>query len=112
MAPVLSQAAADLDVSTATAGQLRTITGVVAGITALSLGVVSRRLSLTRQILAAVILLAVGSVASASAGSYAVLALAQAPVGAAVAVLMSACCRRCCRMECFRCSNQSPCHGR
>jgi MFS transporter, DHA1 family, inner membrane transport protein len=90
MTPVLADAASDLDVSTATAGQLRTITGLVAGGTALAMGVVSRRLSLTRQLVAGAALLAAGSAASALAGSYAVLALAQAPVGAAIAVLTTA----------------------
>jgi predicted MFS family arabinose efflux permease len=90
MAPVLADAASDLDVSTATAGQLRTITGLVAGATALAMGAVSRRLSLPRQLIAGAALLAVGSTASALAGSYAALALAQVPVGAAVAVLTTA----------------------
>ena len=38
MSPVLARAASDLHVSTAAAGQLRTITGLAAGITALMLG--------------------------------------------------------------------------
>jgi predicted MFS family arabinose efflux permease len=90
MAPSLSAAAADLDVSISAAGQLRTITGLVAGVTALGLGVVARRLPLRRQLLAGTVLLAVGASASAAAGSYAVLALAQVPVGVGVAVLTTA----------------------
>ena len=90
MAPSLSAAAADLDVSISAAGQLRTITGLVAGITALALGVIARRVPLGRQLLAGTMLLAVGAAASAAAGSYAVLALAQVPVGAGVAVLTTA----------------------
>ena len=42
MSPVLAEAARDLHVSTAAAGQLRTVTGLVAGITALLLGRASR----------------------------------------------------------------------
>jgi len=90
MAPSLSAAAADLDVSISAAGQLRTITGLVAGITALALGLIARRLSLGRQLVAGTVLLAVGAAASAAAGSYAVLALAQVPVGVGVAVLTTA----------------------
>jgi predicted MFS family arabinose efflux permease len=87
MAPSLSAAAADLDVSIPAAGQLRTITGLVAGLTALALGLISQRVSLGRRLLAGAVLLAVGSAASAAAGSYALLALAQVPVGVGIAVL-------------------------
>jgi predicted MFS family arabinose efflux permease len=80
MAPSLSAAAADLDVSISAAGQLRTITGLVAGMTALVLGLVARRLSLRRQLLGGPVLLAAGAAGSAAAGSYAVLALAQVPL--------------------------------
>jgi predicted MFS family arabinose efflux permease len=90
LSPVLVEVASDLDVSTAAAGQLRTITGLVAGVTALGVGAVGGRVSLRRQLLAATALLALGSIASALAGSYVVLALAQVPVGAAVAVLTTA----------------------
>jgi MFS transporter, DHA1 family, inner membrane transport protein len=90
MAPSLSAAAADLDVSISAAGQLRTITGLVAGVTALALGLIARRVPLGRQLLAGTVLLAVGATASAAAGSYAVLALAQVPVGVGVAVLTTA----------------------
>lgn len=90
MAPSLSAAAADLNVSISAAGQLRTITGLVAGVTALALGLVARRLSLGRQLLAGTVLLAIGATASAAAGSYVMLALAQVPVGIGVAVLTTA----------------------
>jgi MFS transporter, DHA1 family, inner membrane transport protein len=90
MAPSLSAAAADLDVSISAAGQLRTITGLVAGVTALALGFAARRFPLGRQLLAGTVLLAVGAAASAGAGSYAVLAVAQIPVGVGVAVLTTA----------------------
>src|SRR5262245_48787773 len=90
MSPVLTEAATDLHVSTATAGQLRTITGLSAGITALLLGVVARRVGLGRHLLAGAALLAAASIASAAAPSFAVLALAQVAVGVAVAVLTTA----------------------
>jgi predicted MFS family arabinose efflux permease len=90
MSPVLTQAASDLHVSTAAAGQLRTITGLAAGGTALLLGVVSARVGLGRLLLGASSLLALTSLASAAAPSFALLAAAQVPVGVAVAVLTTA----------------------
>jgi MFS transporter, DHA1 family, inner membrane transport protein len=90
MSPVLADAASDLHVSTAAAGQLRTLTGFTAGITALVLASVGGRLGLGRQLLAASALLALGSLASAGAPSFALLALAQLPIGIAVAVLTTA----------------------
>ena len=90
MSPVLVEAASDLHVSTAAAGQLRTITGLAAGITALMLGALAGRFGIRRQLLAASVLLAFGSAASAAAPNFGLLALAQVPVGAAVAVLTTA----------------------
>lgn len=90
LSPVLADAARDLDVSTALAGQLRTVAGVAAGITALALGRIARRLGLGRQLLSGAALVALGSAASAAAPSFALLALAQVPVGAGVAVLTTA----------------------
>jgi predicted MFS family arabinose efflux permease len=87
MSPVLAQAAADLHVSTAAAGQLRSVAGLAAGLTALVLSMGAARLALPRQLLAAALLLALASLACAAAPSYAVLALAQIPVGIAVAGL-------------------------
>jgi predicted MFS family arabinose efflux permease len=90
MSPVLTEAAGDLHVSTATVGQLRTIASLVAGITALLLGAVGARVSRGRQLVAAAALLAVASLASAVAPTFPLLALAQVPVGVAVAVLTTA----------------------
>jgi predicted MFS family arabinose efflux permease len=90
MSPVLAEAASDLHVSTAAAGQLRTITGLAAGITALTLGALAGRVGLGRQLLAASALLALASIASAVAPTFLLLALAQLPVGVAVAVLTTA----------------------
>ena len=90
MSPVLANAASDLHVSTAAAGQLRTITGLAAGIAALMLGAFAGRLGVGRQLLAGSMLLALGSIASAAAPTFALLALAQLPVGVAVAALTTA----------------------
>jgi hypothetical protein len=54
LSPVLVEVASNLGVSTAAAGQLRTISGLAAGLTALCLAAVSRRLQL-RQLLVRVV---------------------------------------------------------
>jgi predicted MFS family arabinose efflux permease len=90
MSPVLADVAGDLHVSTAAAGQLRTITGLTAGITALLLGALAGRVGLGRQLLVASALLAIASIASAAAPTFSLLAVAQLPVGVGVAVLTTA----------------------
>jgi predicted MFS family arabinose efflux permease len=90
LSPVLVEVARDLDVSTATAGQLRTVAGLAAGITALALGRLGARLPLSRQLLAGALLLALGSLASAAAPGIGSLAAAQIPVGAGIAILTTA----------------------
>jgi predicted MFS family arabinose efflux permease len=87
LSPVLAEVARDFDVSTAWAGQLRTVAGLVAGVTALALGRVGGRFGLGRQLLGGATLLALGSLASAAAPSLALLAVAQVPVGAGIAIL-------------------------
>lgn len=88
LTPVLSKVADDLDVSTAAAGQLRTVSGLVAGLTAIVLGTVARGVSLRRLLAAGAAGLALASAASAAAPSFAVLASAQALLGASVAALL------------------------
>lgn len=88
--PILPALAGDFDVSTAAAGQLRTVTGLVAGVTALALGMAAGRIGLGRQLLAGTGLLAAGSLASAAAPTFGLLVLAQAPVGAGVALVTTA----------------------
>jgi MFS transporter, DHA1 family, inner membrane transport protein len=90
LAPLLAEVARDLDVSTAAAGQLRTIAGLVAGMTALTLGRLGARVGLCRQLLGGSILLALGSLVSAGAPSIGLLAAAQVPVGAGIAILTTA----------------------
>jgi MFS transporter, DHA1 family, inner membrane transport protein len=90
LSPVLAEVARDLGVSTAAAGQLRTIAGLVAGLTALALGRVGGRVGLGRQLLAGSALLALGSLASAGAPTFMLLAVAQVPVGAGIAILTTA----------------------
>jgi DHA1 family inner membrane transport protein len=89
MAPVLAEAASDLGVSTAAAGQLRTVTGLSAGVTALGVGAAAARIPLGRLLFGASALLAAGALTSAAAPTFALLILAQVPIGVAVAVLTS-----------------------
>jgi len=90
LSPVLPAVAADLHVSTAGAGQLRTVLGLAAGITALAVGRAAGRLSLRALLLVGVGLLAAGSAASAAAPTFAVLGLAQVVIGSGVAIVIAA----------------------
>jgi predicted MFS family arabinose efflux permease len=90
LSPSLAQVAQDLGVSTAVAGQLRTITGLAAGGTALAVNVFGRRVGLRRQLLCGAFLLALGSLASAAAPGVQLLAVAQVPVGAGIGILTTA----------------------
>jgi predicted MFS family arabinose efflux permease len=88
LTPVLSKVAHDLDVSTAVAGQLRTVSGLAAGLTALALGTIGRGVSLRRVLAGGTGGLAIASLASATAPSFAVLVLAQVLLGVSVAALL------------------------
>ena len=88
LTPVLSKVADDFDVSTATAGQLRMVSGLTAGLAAIALGTFARRLSLRRTILVGAAGLALASLASATAPTFVVLALAQMLLGLSVAALL------------------------
>jgi MFS transporter, DHA1 family, inner membrane transport protein len=90
LTPILVEVAREFDVSTAAAGQLRMIGGLVAGVVALAFGRIGRRFALRDLLLVGAALLAFGSLASALAPTFAVLAVAQVPIGVAVAVLVSA----------------------
>jgi predicted MFS family arabinose efflux permease len=90
LSPVLVEVARDLDVSTALAGQLRTVAGLVAGVTALALPRVGGRIGLGRQLLGGAMLLAVGALMSTAAPNLTLLAAAQVPVGAGIAIMTTA----------------------
>jgi predicted MFS family arabinose efflux permease len=90
LTPVLEEVADDLDVSTATAGQLRTISGLAAGMTALASGLVAARIGLRDLLAAGLGLLALGTAVSAVAPSFEVLAAAQLVVGAGIGVSYTA----------------------
>jgi len=89
LSPILVAVASDFDVSTSAAGQLRSIAGGVAGVTALTAGHLAGRLGLKRLLLLALGLLAGAAGLSAAALSFVVLALAQAVLGIALALLLA-----------------------
>ncbi len=89
LSPILVELARDLDVSTALAGQLRVFAAPVALLVAVLVGRSAGRLPLRSLLLAGSALVAVGSVASAAAPSFVVLALAQVPLWVGVAVLVA-----------------------
>jgi predicted MFS family arabinose efflux permease len=89
LSPVLADVASDFDVSTATAGQLRSVSGLAAGLVALAMGVLSGRFGLRDLLLIGLVVLAAGSVLSAAAPTFAALAAAQVAVGAGLAVVLS-----------------------
>jgi len=88
--PLLPDVARDLDVSVASAGQLRTVSGLVAGIAALATGLLAARVGLRGLMLSALVTLAGGSLVSGAAPDFAVLVVAQALVGVGIGVSYSA----------------------
>jgi predicted MFS family arabinose efflux permease len=89
LSPVLASVARDFGVSTAAAGQLRTLVGLVGGVAAPAVVVVGRRVGLRRLLLIGTGLLAIGSASSAAAPSLVALAAAQVAIGAATGLLVA-----------------------
>jgi DHA1 family inner membrane transport protein len=90
LTPVLTEVAAAFGVSTAAAGQVRTVAAAVAVVTALLAGTAGRRASRRSLLLAALGLTAAGSTTSAVAPSILVLGLGQCLVGAGSATVTAA----------------------
>jgi DHA1 family inner membrane transport protein len=90
LAPILVEIAKDLDVSTAVAGQLRIFGAPVAVVVALLLARHGGRIGLRRLLLASSAAVAGGSLLSALAPSFFVLACAQVPLWVGVAGLVAA----------------------
>jgi predicted MFS family arabinose efflux permease len=90
LSPLLTSVASDLGVSTAVAGQLRTVSGLAAGVTALLTGLLAARVGLRDLLGVGLLLLVLGSVASAAAPGFAVLAAAQLFIGIGVGLSYSA----------------------
>jgi predicted MFS family arabinose efflux permease len=90
LAPILSEVAADFDVSIAEAGQLRILAAPLAALVAIAAGRLLVRFSPRALLGVGSVLLALGSVASAVAPTFALLAAAQVPAWAGVATLIAA----------------------
>ena len=90
LAPILPQVSHQFGVSTATAGQLRLVSGIAGGLTAIALAPLARRLDLRGLLSLGLSLLATGSLASAAAPSFTVLAGAQVAIGSALGIVVSA----------------------
>lgn len=90
LSPILSDVADDFGVSIATAGQLRILAAPLAALVALAAGRALVRFSPRALLGVGSVLLALGSVASAAAPTFALLALAQVPMWAGIATLLAA----------------------
>lgn len=88
--PLLPDVASDLGISVATAGQLRTVSGLAAGLAALTAGLWATRVGLRELLLGGVATLALGSLVSAVAPDFTVLVVAQALAGLGIGISYSA----------------------
>jgi DHA1 family inner membrane transport protein len=89
LSPILVDVAREFGVSTATAGQLRSISGATGGVTALAIAIAPRRPGLRELLSLGAALVALGSGLSAAAPSFAFLAAAQAVLGVGVGLLVA-----------------------
>jgi predicted MFS family arabinose efflux permease len=89
LSPILPDIAREFGISTATAGQLRSISGAAGGITAVLLAVAPRRPGLRELLSAGAALVALGAAISAAAPTFAVLAAAQAVLGVGIGLLVA-----------------------
>lgn len=90
LAPILSAIASDFGVSVAAAGQLRILAAPLAAVVAVVAGRALGRYSPRALLGAGSVVLAFGSVASAFAPTFLLLALAQIPMWAGIATLLAA----------------------
>jgi predicted MFS family arabinose efflux permease len=89
LSPTLVDIAREFGVSTATAGQLRSLSGAAGGITTLLLATATRRPGLRELLSLGAALIAVGAGLSAAAPSFVLLAAAQAVLGVGVGLLVA-----------------------
>jgi MFS transporter, DHA1 family, inner membrane transport protein len=89
LSPILPDVAREFGVATATAGQLRAISGGAGGLAAVLLAIVPRRPGARDLLSAGAVLVAAGSALSAAAPAFAVLAAAQAVLGIGIGVLVA-----------------------
>jgi predicted MFS family arabinose efflux permease len=89
LSPILVEVAREFGVSTSTAGQLRVVAAPVAAVVAIVVARSAGRLPVRSLLAAGAALVGTGSIASAAAPSFVVLALAQVPAWIGVAVLVA-----------------------
>jgi len=89
LSPTLVDIAREFGVSTATAGQLRSLSGATGGITAVLLATAPRRPGLRELLSLGTALIAVGAGLSAAAPAFFVLAIAQAIAGVGIGLLVA-----------------------
>ncbi|MBI5106192.1 MAG: MFS transporter [Solirubrobacterales bacterium] len=89
LSPVLPEVAREFGVSTAAAGQLRSISGATGGAAAVLLAVAPRRPGLRDLLSTGAALVAAGAALSAAAPAFAVLAAAQAVLGIGIGLLVA-----------------------
>src|SRR3954452_9052285 len=89
LSPILPEIAREFGISTAAAGQLRTISGATGGITAVLLALAGRRPGLRTLLSSGATLLALGSILSAVSPTFAVLAIAQGILGIGIGLLVA-----------------------
>src|SRR6476620_10004524 len=90
LSPILSDVAEEFDVSIAQAGQLRILAAPLAAVAAVAAGRALGRFSPRALIGAGAALVAMGSLASAVAPTFTLLALAQVPMWVGIAMLIAA----------------------
>ena len=88
LSPMLPTVADSFGVSTAAAGQLRAVSGITAGLSALVVGMVASRMGVRTLLATGLALLGAGSLSSAVAPTFALLAAAQLPIGAGLALVL------------------------
>jgi predicted MFS family arabinose efflux permease len=89
LSPILPEIAREFGVSTATAGQLRSISGLTGGFTAVAIAVAGRRPGLRDLLTGGAALVALGSALSSAAPTFALLAAAQGLLGIGIGLLVS-----------------------
>lgn len=89
LSPIVTEVAAEFGVSSAAAAQLRSVSGITAGVGAAILAMRGARLPLTRLLSFGLLLLAVGSLASAVAPTFGLLLATQTLIGAGLALVLS-----------------------
>lgn len=89
LSPILPQVAADFDVSTSTAAQLRSVSGITAGLFALVIAAKGKQVALSRLLKIGLFLLAGGALASAVSPTFLLLLASQVPLGLGLALVLS-----------------------